>query len=482
MYEIWQCEGWNENNTPPHDYSQTHDPFDFYKWVLGLQGYPGPGGASWWDEPAVGYYCPTYRDDVLRQHAEMLRDAGIDFAIIDFTNWPNHSQVDTSWGIEQPFAHMLSVWATVPGAPKIVPLGPIPPGGDELQYLAHMMDQYPNLGFTYKGKPLIGVASNVVVDATTSNQLAQAHTVRRMWGALTGAGFPDTDWSFIETKDCEAIAAASGTAPCNQRMTYNNGALEELPVGSAWINVSRHRGNTFVHQFATAFQHPEAEIALVNAWNQWLTQSGCRNAQGQAGMINCVSDFWPDGSKVYLDNFHDLYHITDIEPSKNAPYDFYYQLMKDCISKFRQGSMCNATDVPYPGDRVYGSGTAKMTAGTTRWWWSTSGPIANMTCVNVNEPKFPSWSNNYLCTVPDVGLKWTFNVNNDPAIAGMRCTTINDPAYPVTADNDLCLPQESAWQLTWSYNGPIVGKACVRMDVPGDPVWQNKYLCVDSAF
>jgi hypothetical protein len=50
--------------------------------------------------------------------------------------------------------------------------------------------------------------------------------------------------------------------------------------------------------------------------------------------------------KVFVDTY-DYERSRDIEPSKAAPYDFYYQLMKDCISKFKLGQMCSASDVAY---------------------------------------------------------------------------------------------------------------------------------------
>ena len=43
------------------------------------------GGVFWWDEPLFGYYRTT-DEWVLRKHAEMLADAGIDVVYFDCTN------------------------------------------------------------------------------------------------------------------------------------------------------------------------------------------------------------------------------------------------------------------------------------------------------------------------------------------------------------------------------------------------------------
>jgi len=43
------------------------------------------GGVFWWDEPLFGYYRTT-DEWVLRRHAEMLADAGVDVVFFDCTN------------------------------------------------------------------------------------------------------------------------------------------------------------------------------------------------------------------------------------------------------------------------------------------------------------------------------------------------------------------------------------------------------------
>ena len=43
------------------------------------------GGVFWWDEPLLGYYRTT-DPWVLRKHAEMLADAGVDVVFFDCTN------------------------------------------------------------------------------------------------------------------------------------------------------------------------------------------------------------------------------------------------------------------------------------------------------------------------------------------------------------------------------------------------------------
>ena len=58
-------------------------------------------GYYWWDEPLLGYYREN-DDYVLRKHAELLADAGVDFIVLDCTNG--------SFTWESAYENLLKVW------------------------------------------------------------------------------------------------------------------------------------------------------------------------------------------------------------------------------------------------------------------------------------------------------------------------------------------------------------------------------------
>lgn len=60
------------------------------------------GGTFWWDEPLLGYYRTT-DPWVLRKHAEMLADAGVDVVFFDCTNG--------SFTWKSSYTQLLKVWA-----------------------------------------------------------------------------------------------------------------------------------------------------------------------------------------------------------------------------------------------------------------------------------------------------------------------------------------------------------------------------------
>jgi hypothetical protein len=70
--------------------------------------------------------------------------------------------------------------------------------------------------------------------------------------------------------------------------------------------------------------------------------------------------------------------------------------------------------------------------------WNSAGPIAGMTCTQINEPGDPNtWNDNYLCADRNLGLRWSYS----GPVAGMVCTHIHEGSDPhYWNDNYLCQP------------------------------------------
>ncbi|WP_300441597.1 hypothetical protein [uncultured Mameliella sp.] len=123
---------------------------------------------------------------------------------------------------------------------------------------------------------------------------------------------------------------------------------------------------------------------------------------------------------------------------------------------------------------------AEPAEAATRFYWSSSGPIAGKHCTQIVEGASPAshtWRDNYLCTDRDIGLRWSAS----GAIFGMKCTQIIEGAEPAQytwRDNYLCLPQNSPLTLRWSPSGSVAGLNCVQMVEGSDPYgWRDNYLC-----
>jgi len=333
FYSTWHCIAAHDD--PVHDISLV---------LAGQQGWGAHGVFHYWDRPAAGYYCPSENDAVLRQHAELLRDAGIDFAFLDATN---HAYVDarshdTPGMILAPLDRLLAVWSTVPGAPRVVPWVPVvePAKSPDVYTVDAMLERlaaYPGMQFEYLGKPLLLITENAQypVNAAREAALAVPYTVRRMWGLFGDDG---AAWSFLQP--CRSSPTSS--QPCRQRIAIGgDGEVEQIPIAAAYqqtfMNVAtatpKHRGLTFRKQFERVFDQPDTPIVTITGWNEWIAQ------RQPCGHPACPCTTYPDG--CFIDQW-DLEYSRDLEPGDNEMGTYYYELMAACIGLVRSGDRCDA--------------------------------------------------------------------------------------------------------------------------------------------
>jgi len=114
------------------------------------------GGTFWWDEPLLGYYRTT-DPWVLRKHAEMLADAGVDVVFFDCTNG--------SFTWKSSYTQLLKVWAQARldgvKTPQIAFMLNFGPQQSSLESISELYKDvykpglYKDLWFMWKNKPLI---------------------------------------------------------------------------------------------------------------------------------------------------------------------------------------------------------------------------------------------------------------------------------------------------------------------------------------
>lgn len=337
FYSLWHCPfaADNPEGDPVHDISR----------VLAGEEAWGPLLAfHWWDEPEAGYYCLSRNDDLLREHAERIAAAGIEFIFFDATN---HAYADwrsdrTRAMILDPLDRLLAVWSTIPGAPKVVPWVPVVEAStnadvNTVDAIIARMDATPDLYFQHQGKPLLLITENesFVTSEAKLEQLSTRFTVRRMWAHEREDG---ARWSFMEGCDADPMS----DEPCDQRFATHDGALEQLAISAAYqltymsvpqYAVPKHGGRTFRRQFQTLFDHPETPIATITGWNEWIAQ---RTPCGQHE--TCPCNAFPDG--CFLDQYS-LEYSRDLEPGDNERGDLLYRLLVSCIDLYRSGWMCD---------------------------------------------------------------------------------------------------------------------------------------------
>lgn len=259
------------------------------------------GGWSTWDMPLLGGYS-SYDRDVIKQHGEWLRDAGVDFVFVD---WSNNVKYDPEVGVkkwtgldyetvEKATETLFDVWSELEGAPKICIF--TGPGHDQTAanniiengimdkktqqiydtFLAN--PKYAAQYFYYEGKPLLMcyAATPSFFDAKESPYTDDRFTIRWLTGYVgqqstlydesTRASYLLWSW---EERGVQTFAVSGKYAECMTVCASTRAQGEEGDEG--YIPAAgREDGLTFRRQWSRA-QEIGVRIVLVVSWNEWTT-------------------------------------------------------------------------------------------------------------------------------------------------------------------------------------------------------------------
>jgi len=296
--------------------------------------------SSVWAYPTLGTYNSDDKE-IIRQHAELIYDAGVDFVWVD---WSNNLDFDMPMDrvlkdrtsradfamIERSTVYMFDVYSQMEKAPKIsIFIGCPAPGQKEGVTdgrLTRKADQiydwfvnnpehpeYKDQLFYYNGKPLL-----VVYVGTPSPWQSgvpewddDRFTVRYMTGYVTeqkGLRDPDTleskygYWSW-EDRVAQTFTVSDGYPEAmivcaSTRPQAEEGDPNYIPA------VERRNGQTFKEQWARA-RLIGVRFAMVSTWNEYVT------------------------GEQYSDEVS-----KDIEPN-TVWGDMYLKLLKEEIAKFK---------------------------------------------------------------------------------------------------------------------------------------------------
>ena len=287
-------------------------------------------GFFFWEQPLLGYYKTT-DPWVLRKHAEMLADAGVDAVFFDCTN------ASLTW--KESYDVLMEVWDQAQkdgvNVPKIAFMLPFVPAPNSLVSLRQLYEdiykpgRYPNLWFMWKGKPCIMAYPDNLTDSEVYQELAIFFTLRPGQPDYMDGPQRNDQWSWLEVY------------PQNGYVKNNEGKFEQVSVGVAQ-NTSPDRGGhagafnvkdaygrnfsvlkgfdprvdgylygwNFQEQWSRAFEL-DPELVFVTGWNeytagQWFipTWNGFPFSFVDQYNWNCSRDIepnagWGDKGDVY---------------------------------------------------------------------------------------------------------------------------------------------------------------------------------------
>ena len=312
-------------------------------------------GFFFWEQPLLGYYKTT-DPWVLRKHAEMLADAGVDAVFFDCTNG------SLTW--EDSYEALMKTWdqaqkdgVNVPKIAFMLPFGPAPHSLVSLRQLykdVYKPGRYENLWFVWKGKPCIMAYPDNLTDSPEDRAIRDFFTFRPgQPDIVDGPGRPD-QWGWLETYPqhkfverpdggCEEMVVcvaqnandASGGHCCafNAPGTYGRSYTQQR--GQDTREDAYLYGLNLQEQWDYALQC-DPDLIFVTGWNEFIA--------GKHIGWHPARPYYPF---AFPDQF-DWERSRDIEPVKawGDKGDAYYIQLVDNIRRYKGVSESQAVSQP----------------------------------------------------------------------------------------------------------------------------------------
>ena len=298
---------------------------------------------NFWGEPLFGFYRDTDRW-VLRKHAEMLADAGVDMIMFDCTNG-SFTWRESYTALCEVFAEARRDGVNTPQIAFMLAFGPTE--GSRQAIISIYEDlykpgKYDDLFFRWKGKPLIMAYPEMLADVEGDE--AQTKLYREIRNYFTfRPGQPvynvgptrNDHWGWLEIYPQHGfVKNADGgyeqvTVGVSQNWTAHQGLSAmntKGAFGRSYTHANGHnysaesvnQGLNFAEQWERALEL-DPELIFITGWNEWIM-----------GRF----EVWQNQPNAFPDQF-DQEHSRDIEPMRGGHGDNYYYQMVDGIRRFK---------------------------------------------------------------------------------------------------------------------------------------------------
>ncbi|HMI03261.1 MAG TPA: hypothetical protein VK541_12300 [Pedobacter sp.] len=337
FYFIWQgAHGYDRHSggvagegVMPKQPSDTLSPYDISRLLKEDPDQPryGPLHAfHHWGEPYFGYYL---LDDewIIRKHAQMLSDAGVDVLILDVTNAAIYLPQVTK--IAETYNTMRKAGISTPSIAFIANSNPTATV-NRLYDKIYSKGLFKDLWFYWKGKPLL-----LAPPEGQNDQVKDFFTIRQSWAWSKGQkwfGDGKDKWTWVdhtpqsfgwhESPDKpEQISVSIAEHPMsNIGRSFHDGREPEVKRSG--------EGLYFAEQWERALT-VDPEFVFITGWNEWVAM---RFDDGAASHF--LGKKIKKGETYFVDLYNEEYS-RDGEPMKGGFNDNYYYQMVSNIRKFK---------------------------------------------------------------------------------------------------------------------------------------------------
>lgn len=299
-------------------------------------------GFFYWEQPLFGYYRTT-DTWVLRKHAELLADAGVDVVFFDCTNG--------SFTWEDSYEALMATWeqalrdgVKVPKIAFMLPFGFSSYSLTSLRQLyrdVYKPGRYQDLWFIWKGKPCIMAYPDNLTDEKTDREIADFFTFRPGQPDYVNGPSRNDQWGWLEMYPQHGYVTSTGgfeqvtVGVAQNANPVSGGHCSAFNLPNAYgRNFSVRNGFdprvdgylygwNFQEQWDRAHEL-DPELVFVTGWNEYI-----------AGMW-LPKDNWTGKPFSFVDQYN-WNCSRDIEPNKGwgDKGDVYYLQLVDNVRKFK---------------------------------------------------------------------------------------------------------------------------------------------------
>ncbi len=252
----------------------------------------------YWGEPLFGYYDLAKDDYVIRKHAQMLTDAGVDAIVIDYSNYYVGGQHSASGYTKEALQHLLDVYVQIrqeggdtPGVSLLLTWNAADNGPALERFYKDFYSkaEYRDLWFQWEGKPLVLAQPQAVPE-----EIRDFFTYRKphpFYTPVTEANawpwlslYPQQP-GYTENNPCEivAVSVAQNWSDSLDFMSATDDQGRFLARGRSYTvdgdnllltdptseEYGSEKGANLQQQFDEAIRLDPSMI-LVTGWNEWI--------------------------------------------------------------------------------------------------------------------------------------------------------------------------------------------------------------------
>jgi len=303
----------------------------------GAPSWPTNQAAHHWGEPELGYYIMT-DPFVIRKHAQLLVDAGIDVILFDTTN-PPFTWKEEYEALCREYTAMRREGARTPAIAFIAPFWDPVSITDQLWRDLYQPGLWRDLWFMWEGKPLLLANKDFIKNAAMLDFFTFRRPMPDYWVGPSG---PD-QWSWLEVYPQHVFKNSRGEAeqvsvgvahnalpntPGPAPMSHRAGAM-----GRSWHDGKKdprvdalNWGLNFDEQWRRAIE-VNPKFVFITGWNEWI--AGRYTTWSHYTDAEC---YYPGG--LFVDEYTQEYS-RDCEPMRGGHGDNYYYQLASWVRRFK---------------------------------------------------------------------------------------------------------------------------------------------------